>query len=503
MELRVLGPMEVADDESRLIDLGVGRHRAVLAALVMEAGRVVSLDRLVDSLWGDDPPPTANKTLQVYVSRLRKALEADRRPGAPFQVLVTQPPGYVLRADGIAVDAVRFGTLAAEGERLLRAGKAAEAREALDSGLRLWRGSAYEGLAFESFVQQEIARLDELRAVAAENRVEAMLALGRNPDAVIDVERLVADDPLRERRWALLALALYRTGRQGEALRTLDRARRTLGEELGIEPGPELRRLERDILAQAPALELRLPDEDAPRAARRVPLGRATAAIASLASALAPARQERTREPAVLPPTARPHGFSLEEMAIAVTPFTMSGSDPAYYPDTPFQILYIDSVDVRPVGSGFMTTGSNSFTAGPETCYFVPIFYVDDLPPVLGTFPTTPAGAAAYFFDPAHYGARDFEAVVDGTSTAVGAEYLAGPFLSTEDASHKITLAVFVGPLPPGAHTVVIRGGIFGRGMAETFGSSFLQLEFAYAVDVVDVGQEPGSAAGTDAGVTA
>ncbi len=425
VELRVLGPIELAAG-SRLIDLGTRMHRAVLSILVMEADRVVSLDRLIDNLWGDDPPQTATKALQVYISGLRKALDPNRPPGVPSGILVTQPPGYVLRVPPGVIDANRFEMLADEGQALLAAGRPDAACDALDRSLRLWRGPAYEDVAFESFLQTEIARLNELRAGAAEARVEAVLALGRHAEAVVDVDRMVVEEPLRERRWELLALALYRGGRQGDALRVLNRARRTLGEELGLEPGPDLRRLERDILAQSPALDWRPPPENTSSAIRRVPAGRATELILSLAPDAPPTAPERSSTAAVLPPGECPHGFSLADMAAAIAPFTMSGNDPTEYPDTPFQILHVASFDLQMIAGGTLATGTQLFTVPAGTQFYLPIFSVTDVPPVVGVFPATAAEAVPYFFDPAHHGGRDFEVVVDGTPTAIGSEYLAG-----------------------------------------------------------------------------
>lgn len=255
MEFRVLGPIE-AQDGDRLVALGPRMPKALVAVLLLEPGRVVSLDRLIDLLWGDEPPAAATAALQVYVSGLRRVLEPDRPARTPPSVLVTQPPGYVLRVDPHDIDAVRFEALAAAGRESLAAGDAGTAQDRLRSALGLWRGTAYAELAFESFLQVEIARLHELRASAWEALMEAELARGRHALVIADLERLAAEEPIRERRWELLALALYRDGRQAEALRTLQRARQVLGEQLGIDPGPALRRLEDGILQQSPALEV-------------------------------------------------------------------------------------------------------------------------------------------------------------------------------------------------------------------------------------------------------
>ncbi len=485
MEVRVLGPVE-ATNGTDSVDLGTRMHKAVLSLLVIGAGSVVSSDRLVDSLWGEDPPATATKALQVYVSGLRKALEPDRPPGAPSRVLVSRTHGYALGLPTDAIDAARFEKLVAEAQTLRDAGRTADACTVLDRALGLWRGSAYEDLAFESFLQPEIARLHEMRATAAEARVDTMLTLGRHSEAVADGERMVADEPLREQRWRLLALALYRDGRQGEALRTLDRARRTLGEQLGLAPGPALRRLEQDILAQSPVLDLPLADEQ-PAAARRVSMHRAPETIRSLASAGLMGAVVRPEGTNVLPPNVCPHGVSLAAMAAVMAPFTMSGNDPARYPSTPFQILYVDTIDVRPAGRGTVASGTNAFTAAAGTYFYTPLFAATDGAPVVGTFPVSPGDAPSYLFDPAQYGARDFEVIVDGTSTLLGPEYVVGPHGYVGEAgSHIVTIGSFVGPLDPGLHTVRVRGGVFGRGVAETEGVSFIEVDFTYDVVVLD-----------------
>jgi len=263
--------MEVVDG-GRAVELGPRMPRAVLALLLMEVNRVVSLDALVDRLWGGEPPPTANAALQGYVSNLRRALEPHRPRGTPARVLATRAPGYVLHASTDAVDALRFERLARVGRIAVAEGKPEAAREALRAGLALWRGGPYADLVFESFVQPEVARLTELRARASEDLAEADLELGDCALAVSDLERLLEADALRERRWELLALAYYRNGRQASALAALRRARTVLVEQLGVEPGPALRRLETDILAQSPSLDAR-PPGDGTRTVRIVETG--------------------------------------------------------------------------------------------------------------------------------------------------------------------------------------------------------------------------------------
>jgi DNA-binding SARP family transcriptional activator/predicted ATPase len=256
--------MEVVVGE-RPVDLGPRMPRAVLALLLMHVNRVVSLDAVVDHLWGDSPPPTATAAVQGYVSGLRRALEPDRPPRAPAQLLVTRAPGYVLRAPVDAVDGARFEALTRAGMAELAKGRPQAAAASLRAGLALWRGAPYADLAFESFVQVESGRLLELRAAAGEALAEAEPAMGDSAAALLDLERLVATSPLRDRGWELLALAYYRSGRQTDALRALSRARSVLVEELGLDPGPALRRLEGDILVHAPSLDWTPPaDETAP-----------------------------------------------------------------------------------------------------------------------------------------------------------------------------------------------------------------------------------------------
>ena len=461
-------------------------HRAVLSLLVVNAGRVVSLDRFVDCLWGDEPPGSATKALQVYVSGLRKVLGQDRPVGADSGVLVTRSPGYVLQLPPTAIDASRFELLAGEGRALLDAGRPGPACDLLSRALGLWRGSPYEDLAFESFLQDEIARLNELRATTAEARAEGLLALGHADEAVLDAERRVAEDPLRERRWEFLALALYRLGRQSEAMRALSRARTVLAEELGLEPGAALRRLERAILAQSPELEWQVPERQRSGAARRVPFRHIPTVFTGygLPDALAPAASGG--KGAVLPPEECPFGFSLASMSALATTFTMDGNNPARYPHTPFQILYTESLEVAPVATGCFVSGANFFAVKAGTPFYATLLVMNDVPPVIGTtFPETPDEARACFLDDGQYGGRDFEVVVDGVRTAIDAGYLAGPIsLPDLDGMRVITLGAFLGPLSEGTHTVTTRGGVFGAGIAEAHGVSFLQINVTYTIEV-------------------
>src|SRR5436190_4098444 len=254
MEFCILGPLEVSDD-SRRVPLAATKQRTLLTILLLHANRVVPSDRLVDDLWGARPPPTAVSALQVYVSQLRKALEPGRRKGEPSSFLMTRPGGYLLRVEPGRLDAERFEHLFAEGSRAQKAADPAAAAPLLHEALGLWRGSALAEFSYEPFAQSEIARLEELRLDAVEERIEADLALGRHAALPGELEALVSEHPLRERLRGQLMVALYRAGRQAEALEAYRGARRTFDEELGIVPGPELQRLEAAILRQDPTLD--------------------------------------------------------------------------------------------------------------------------------------------------------------------------------------------------------------------------------------------------------
>jgi DNA-binding SARP family transcriptional activator len=254
VEFRILGPVEVWD-ESRLVEVGPRMPRAVLAMLLLNANRVVSQDRLIDGLWGDEPPAQATGTLQVYISNLRRVLEPRQGRGREPGVVVTRAPGYLLRVEPDGLDATRFEAAVAEGRATLAAGDPGQARETLRRALSLWRGTPYADVGLEALVLAEAARLLELRAGAYEALMEAELATGGHAGVVGELERLVSEEPLRERRSELFALALYRCGRQADALRVIASVRGTLRDELGLEPGVTLRQLERDILRQARSLD--------------------------------------------------------------------------------------------------------------------------------------------------------------------------------------------------------------------------------------------------------
>ena len=245
VEFRVLGPLEVAHD-GRPFDLGPHKQRSLLALLLVHANRVVSTDQILDELWGDDAQGKEN-ALWVYVSRLRSVLEPDRVERGESSVLLTRDHGYLLSVDPDSIDAHRFEAAAAEGRTLIR-NDAAGASEILTAALDLWRGSAFQDFAYDDFARTEISRLEELRVAAVGDRIEADLRRGRAGELVGELEALQQRFPMQERFVSQLMLALYRSGRQADALRTFERFRRGLGEELGLEPSPELRRLEEQVL---------------------------------------------------------------------------------------------------------------------------------------------------------------------------------------------------------------------------------------------------------------
>jgi len=247
MDFRILGPLEVRDG-GRAIPLAGGRQRALLALLILNANERVSRDRLVEELWGQTAPATARKVVQNHVSHLRRALGDG--------TLVTQGSGYLLRLEPGSLDLDRFEQLLADGRHALDHGDPQQAAELLREALALWRGPPLADLGFESFAQGEIARLEERRVFAIEERIEADLELGRHSDLVAELESLVSKHPLRERLRGQLMIALYRSGRQSEALTAYQEARQTLVGELGIEPGRPLRDLHQKILNQDPSLDL-------------------------------------------------------------------------------------------------------------------------------------------------------------------------------------------------------------------------------------------------------
>jgi DNA-binding SARP family transcriptional activator len=245
MQFRILGPLEVADGDS-VLPLAGTKQRALLGLLLLSVNEIVSTDRLIEELWGEELPESGRAALQVRVSQLRKAL------GPAGELILTRAPGYVLRLEPEQLDLHRFERLVGDADTTEPALAAAKLREAL----ALWRGSPLADLAYEAFAQPAIRRLEELRLSTIEKRIDADLALGRHGDLIAELETLVAKHPLREHLRAQLMLALYRRGRQADALAAYHSARRALVEQLGIEPSPPLRALEQAILRQDPSLNL-------------------------------------------------------------------------------------------------------------------------------------------------------------------------------------------------------------------------------------------------------
>lgn len=272
VQLAVLGPVEVSRD-GELLDVGGPKPRALLAALALAEGRAVPVDSLLDLLWGDSPTPGAMTSLQAYVSGLRKVLEPDRARRGSSRVLVTVAPGYALQLPG-EVDAGRFVAAVSAGHRVVAGpllGPVAASRDELeavvtdlDRALGSWRGTPYVELGDAPVAEAERARLEELRLVAEEDRAAARLALGDHGTAAAQLEALTAAHPLRERLWALRALALVRGGRQADALEVLREVRDLLVDELGLDPGPELADLQSRVLQQDPALAWTAPAAGAP-----------------------------------------------------------------------------------------------------------------------------------------------------------------------------------------------------------------------------------------------
>lgn len=292
MEFRILGPLEVVSAGNAL-PLGGTKQRALLALLLVHRNELVSIDRIVDELWGEHPPPTAAKNVQVYVSHLRKALGAD--------ALETTPPGYTLRLADAELDAQQAERILAEAPGL----PTPERIELLQTALGLWRGPPLAELASLDFARAETARLEQLRLQLLKRRLDAELELGRHADVLLELERLVAAHPLDERLRRQLMLALYQSGRQADALAAFRDARRVLRDDLGLEPDEELRELERRILAHDPSLRPPVPAPTAVPAGgtrqeehhRRLPrplvIGAALVALAALlAAVLALARDE-------------------------------------------------------------------------------------------------------------------------------------------------------------------------------------------------------------------
>ncbi len=262
VQFRILGPLVVWND-GREVPIAAAKQRAVLAVLLLRRGGLVPTELLVEEVWGEQAPETAVKAVRVYVSQLRKTLGQE--------VLETRPSGYALRLAPDELDAARFEELIRRARELLGAAKPVEAAALLREAIALWRGPPLAEFRYQTFAREEIGRLEELHLGARELRLETELALGRSAELVAELEALVAEYPLRERLRGQLMLALYRSGRQAEALAAYRSARETLVAELGIEPGSELRQLERAILHQAPELDAHMVDPPVGQDGRPMP----------------------------------------------------------------------------------------------------------------------------------------------------------------------------------------------------------------------------------------
>lgn len=253
MEYRILGPLEIVDGHRKL-HLGAAQQRALLAVLLLRANEIVSVDRIIDELWGAQAPATAAHTVQVYISELRKVLDPGRGDGRRESVVVTRRPGYVITVETDELDMHRFESQVERGKQALAEGDAETAVGELRAALDLWRGSPLADFAFEPFAQTAIARLEELRLGALEERFQAELSLGLHASVIAELITLGKEHPLRERLREQLMLALYRSGRQAEALEIYQHTRKALVEELGIDPSVALQQLEQAILRQDEAL---------------------------------------------------------------------------------------------------------------------------------------------------------------------------------------------------------------------------------------------------------
>jgi DNA-binding SARP family transcriptional activator/pimeloyl-ACP methyl ester carboxylesterase len=253
VRVSLLGALCV-DDVPGTVVIGAAKERSLLAALALRAGSVVATDALITALWGEDPPPAARKTLQTYVWNLRQALGNE--------TISTQPAGYMLCVDPASVDITCFRALIREGDAAMRQGSVAQARAAYGEALSLWRGEPFAGVAQHSGLAGEAVRLEQEHLSALEARVAADLADGRHAELVGELEGLVQEHPLREKLWAHLMVALYRSGRQADALEAYQRVRRALADELGLEPGGDLCRLEHAVLDHDPSLSAPVPDPE-------------------------------------------------------------------------------------------------------------------------------------------------------------------------------------------------------------------------------------------------
>jgi DNA-binding SARP family transcriptional activator/streptogramin lyase len=275
MEFRILGPLEIYDESLGAIPIDAPKERTVVGVLLLHPNEPVSSDRLIDEVWGERPPATATKTLQTYVSHLRRTVGAD--------AIETRPPGYVLHVGEDGLDAARFKQLTTEARDLAAKGEHEHAAARYADALALWRGPPLAGTSFESFAANEVERLAEERLSAQLDLIDCELASGRHAEVVPELEMLAGRYPLRERLHAQLMLALYRSGRQADALAVYHEARRRLTDELGLEPGSELRELQKAVLSQDPSLAAPAPNREVLASPRRRWYALAAGLLAALA----------------------------------------------------------------------------------------------------------------------------------------------------------------------------------------------------------------------------
>ena len=388
MDFKILGPLEVLDGERR-VAIGGARQRALLALLLLHANEVVSSDRLLAELWDadGDADSASSKALQVAISRLRRALEPRLASAQESRLLLTRAPGYELRIEPGVLDLQRFEQGVASGREALAAGKPGVAAQRLEEALALWRGPMLADLRYEQFAQAEIARLEDLRAGALEDRINADLQLGRHQLLVGELEQLVAEHPYRERLAAALMIALYRSGRQADALDVYRRTRRLLVEELGIEPGRELKELERSILAQDDALEL--PGASQEAQARGLFVGREkemTELLAALEAAHASAGAVvliggepgigKSRLAEELAARARERG-----MRVLIGRCWEAGGAPPYWPWVQLLRSYVREADAGVLRAHMAQSGAELVTLVPE------------LADIIGASPSEPSTA--------------------------------------------------------------------------------------------------------------
>jgi YVTN family beta-propeller protein len=494
LDFRILGPVEAADAD-RTISLGGPLQRGVLAILILHRGEVVTSDRLIDDLWGEHAPATAAKTLQGYVSRLRRALGPD--------VLLTHGGGYQLAVEPRQVDAERFTQLAEQGRAALASGDASAARRLLASALELWRGEALADLAFMPFAARDVERLEDARLAALEDRIDADLAMGRDRELVGELEQLVAQHPYRERARAQLMLALYRSGRHAEALDTYRDGRRALADELGLEPGPALRALEQRILDHDPTLGQPRPAGVRGRVRRRPTrwavagalllvgaiaamaaemAGGSTAALRAMPNSVAAIDVASDRVTATVPVGAQPQAiaFGLGSLWIAnVADQTVSRINPSTSTLTP-QLIELSN---PPTGIA-TAAGAAWVVESDASATTVPVVRIDP------QFDATQATAQVGDVAPGSPAAI----AADGPDLWVAPNY--GPLARLDAATGNVA-----GQLDPNASPTGLAVGDGAEWMTDGWANNVIRVDSSGVVTTVPVGDDPGGIAVGDGAV--